>query len=233
MLSCRADTRIQIGFHRLKNMHEQGISEIVGVGRCANGEKARVYRALRPLMCAGCGETIKKDELFTRREFKSSASPAALRLSARCARCVPFALRTEAVESRTEAEELPKRSALLDALLTPSVERASRLAEPVAKNAMEELTKAAGESSPPDESRARLKPAAFVYESVQENQPPQTPAERRASIHEQVRRVQSVCEQVLAVTPSTSEAKVEASEAEQEVHRRLAPALQRRARYKS
>lgn len=85
---------------------EHGISEIFGEGLDRAGGAIPVYRALRELLCSGCGAIIPEESLFTRKTLPQLA----LRILPRCPKCTPF--------------ELPergrgKRSKLLDSLMSP------------------------------------------------------------------------------------------------------------------
>lgn len=79
------------------------ISEIVGRGKLDDGHDARVYRALRALLCSTCGAVIAQNSLFTRRGVKGFG----LNIMPQCRKCAPFALLPEEQE----------KSALLQALL--------------------------------------------------------------------------------------------------------------------
>ena len=86
----------------------KGISEIAGLGEGVGEPRVTVYRALKVLICARCGETISEGELFTRRSLDGQGP----RILPQCRKCVPFDLRA--------ADKLERRqSALLEALLTP------------------------------------------------------------------------------------------------------------------
>ena len=89
----------------------KGISEIAGETSGAGGAKVTVYRALKVLICARCGETIKEGELFTRRGLRGQG----LRILPQCQKCVPFEMR--AVEDSER-----QRPALLKSVLTPEPE---------------------------------------------------------------------------------------------------------------
>lgn len=85
---------------------EKGISEIVGEALGAGDARVTVYRALRQLICAACGGTIREGELFTRRALPGQELP----VSSRCQKCTPFNFRTIA--------DGQHRSPLLESLLT-------------------------------------------------------------------------------------------------------------------
>ena len=85
------------------------ISEVVGHVRVADGSSDVVYRALRPLLCAGCGRLVAEGALFTRRKLPGEH----LRLMPQCAECAP-------VQFDTRHRKTP--SALIDALLAPAPE---------------------------------------------------------------------------------------------------------------
>ncbi|MBA3714098.1 MAG: hypothetical protein H0W76_16845 [Pyrinomonadaceae bacterium] len=84
-----------------------GISEIIGdAALCGSGAKIAAYRALRPIPCAGCAAVINTGTHFTRHRL----SEGGVRISPRCAECVPFTL---------IPVEPPARSTLMQTLLTP------------------------------------------------------------------------------------------------------------------
>lgn len=85
----------------------QGVSEIVGSVNIAGRGSEKVYRALRPLICASCGAAIEEGALFTRREHANFA----LRIMPTCAECVPFTW----PEDATRQDESPS---LIESLLT-------------------------------------------------------------------------------------------------------------------
>ncbi len=89
----------------------KGISEIVGLGTGVRKSSVTVYRALKQLFCAACGETISDGALFTRR----SISGQGLRILPQCQKCAPFKLQTSIAEGR-------RQSVLLESLLTPQPE---------------------------------------------------------------------------------------------------------------
>ena len=66
----------------------KAISEVVGYARLAGGGRGKVYRALKQLWCAPCGDVIEEGALFTRK----SAGAGGLRILPRCGQCVPFSL---------------------------------------------------------------------------------------------------------------------------------------------
>ena|SRR5688500_4137172 len=84
----------------------QGISEIVGTADGPGGTGVTVYRALRQLLCAPCGEPIGEGALFTRLRLPGRGP-----CIPRCRKCAPFELR--------EAGGAGRRSPLLVSLLTP------------------------------------------------------------------------------------------------------------------
>lgn len=86
---------------------KKGISEIVGLAESAGKSRVTVYRALKQLFCAACGETINEGVLFTRRSLYGQG----LRILPQCRKCAPFNLRTTAGEGQ-------HRSPLLESLLT-------------------------------------------------------------------------------------------------------------------
>lgn len=85
---------------------KSGISELIGQAAFGDGTRGKVYRALRPLLCASCSRLIATGEMFTRSPLEGQQ----FRLWPRCEACVPFALESGK----------PERSSLLKALLTPS-----------------------------------------------------------------------------------------------------------------
>ena len=86
----------------------KGISEIVGEASGAGDSRVTVYRALRQIICAACGETIGEGVLFTRRSLYGQG----LRILPQCQKCVPFDMRAD--------DEIERRqSVLLESLLTP------------------------------------------------------------------------------------------------------------------
>lgn len=86
---------------------KKGISEIVGLAESAGKSSVTVYRALKQLFCAACGETIDEGVLFTRRSLYGQG----LRILPRCRKCAPFNLRATAGEGQHQ-------SPLLESLLT-------------------------------------------------------------------------------------------------------------------
>lgn len=90
---------------------KQGISEIVGEAHGTGQSKVTIYRALKELLCAACGEPIREGTLFTRRSLDGQG----LRILSQCQKCAPFNL-----HSVVKKEQ--RRSALLESLLTPRPE---------------------------------------------------------------------------------------------------------------
>lgn len=84
---------------------KSGVSEIIGQAAFGDGTCGKVYRALRPLLCASCSRLIAAGEMFTRSRLEGQQ----FRLWPRCEACVPFALDSGK----------PERSSLLKVLLTP------------------------------------------------------------------------------------------------------------------
>ncbi|MBA2645836.1 MAG: hypothetical protein H0U81_03450 [Pyrinomonadaceae bacterium] len=82
------------------------ISEFVGEVEL-KGDKGteQAYRALRPVICAGCGHIIPEGTLFTRIVIPGSG----VRISPRCQKCFPFTLR--------DGKETVAASPLMDNLL--------------------------------------------------------------------------------------------------------------------
>lgn len=89
----------------------KGISEIVGEASGAGDSRVTVYRALRQIICAACGETIGEGVLFTRRSLYEQG----LRILPQCQQCVPF-------DVRAAGENERRQSVLLESLLTPQPE---------------------------------------------------------------------------------------------------------------
>jgi hypothetical protein len=85
-----------------------GISEIADEIRFSDGSKGMAYTALRPLICAACGDWIMEGKLFTRRRQSGQG----LALSPRCQDCMPF----------EPIAKVHEQSKLIGALLTPKVE---------------------------------------------------------------------------------------------------------------
>lgn len=101
----------------------KGISEIVGETFGTGKSRVTVYRALKQLLCAACGETINEGVLFTRRSLYGQR----LRILPRCQKCAPFSLRSNSEKER-------RQSALLESLLTPQSEPGEvRVREPGAE----------------------------------------------------------------------------------------------------
>ncbi len=67
----------------------KAVSEVVGRADATHGGQSRVYRALRTLLCARCGEAITDGHLFTRR----SVFGGGWQVYPHCRACVPFELR--------------------------------------------------------------------------------------------------------------------------------------------
>lgn len=79
---------------------------MLGDGLTAQGVSAKVYRALRPLLCERCGAQIEEGELFTRWPIAEQF----VRIMPRCRACVPFEF--------AEQVETPARSPLIKELLS-------------------------------------------------------------------------------------------------------------------
>jgi hypothetical protein len=86
---------------------KKGISEIVGEAFGVGDSRVTIYRALRQLFCAACGETIGEGVLFTRRSLHGQD----LRILPQCRKCAPFELRGAGEKGR-------RQSVLLQSLLT-------------------------------------------------------------------------------------------------------------------
>ncbi|HEV7861019.1 MAG TPA: hypothetical protein VGO91_20535 [Pyrinomonadaceae bacterium] len=82
------------------------MSELLGEGMTAQGASAKVYRALRTLLCERCGGQVNEGELFTRWPLAEQF----LRIMPRCRACVPFEF--------AERCETPGRSPLIEELLS-------------------------------------------------------------------------------------------------------------------
>lgn len=83
------------------------ISEFVGEVELKGGKGTeQAYRALRPVICAGCGHIIPEGTLFTRIEIPGSG----VRISSRCQKCFPFTLR--------DGKDAVEVSPLIDNLLS-------------------------------------------------------------------------------------------------------------------
>lgn len=93
----------------------KGISEIVGEAYGTGKSRVTVYRALKQLLCAACGEKINEGALFTRRSLNGQR----LRILPQCQKCAPFNL-------RKTGEEGQRRSPLLESLLTAPSESKAR-----------------------------------------------------------------------------------------------------------
>lgn len=117
----------------------KGISEIVGEADGAGGSGVTVYRALRQLFCAACGDTIREGDLFTRRALSGQG----LRILPRRSGCEPF----------TPPGAAGARSALIEALLMPPAGEAK--AEEVSPVQREEVVRAVMNRLEPALSRAR------------------------------------------------------------------------------
>jgi hypothetical protein len=85
---------------------KQGVSELLGDGMTAQGASAKVYRALRPLLCERCGVQIPEGELFTRWPIAEQF----VSIMPRCRACVPFEF--------AEQVATPNRSPLIRELLS-------------------------------------------------------------------------------------------------------------------
>ena len=83
----------------------KGISEIAGMAESVGKSRVTVYRALKQLLCAACGEAISEGTLFTRRSLYGHG----LRILPQCQKCAPFKLRS--------ADKEERQSALLESLL--------------------------------------------------------------------------------------------------------------------
>lgn len=116
-----------------------GISEIVGEAFGAGGVRVTVYRALRQLICAACGGTIREGDLFTRHALPGQG----LRIASRCRGCAHFTWRDDA---RAESD-------LIKALLTPPAGEGKPEAGSPARR--EEVVRAVMKRLGPALSRAR------------------------------------------------------------------------------
>jgi hypothetical protein len=86
---------------------KQDVSEMLGDAMTAQGKEAKVYRALRALMCERCGGRIAEGELFTRWPIAEQL----VRIMPRCRGCVPF-------EFNEQGENKPHTSPLILELLS-------------------------------------------------------------------------------------------------------------------
>ena len=89
----------------------KAISEIAGLAEEVGKSRVIVYRALKQLLCAKCGEVISEGTLFTRRSLYGQG----LRILPQCQKCAPFSL-------GATGGEAPWPSALLESLLTSQPE---------------------------------------------------------------------------------------------------------------
>lgn len=78
----------------------KAISEVVGRADATHGGQSRVYRALRTLLCARCGDVIKEDHLFTRR----SVFGGGWQVYPHCQRCAAFRM---AFSGTAQRRQLP------------------------------------------------------------------------------------------------------------------------------
>ena len=102
----------------------KAISEVVGRADAKDGGGCRVYRALRALLCARCGEVIAEGQLFTRRSVYGGG----WQVYPHCQRCAPFQWRKD--EGERAASTL--LSSLFDGPKRPSeVTRQERAATEV------------------------------------------------------------------------------------------------------
>lgn len=110
-------------------MSIQSSSEVFGEALLSltDGRRAKVYHALRPVLCAECTNVIAVGELFTRRELQGVA------LSPQCRECAPF-------EFTTENES--KGNELMKTLLSSSTENPDAVTHN--KRAHEEIQKRIG-----------------------------------------------------------------------------------------
>lgn len=198
---------------------QQSISEIIGEARGADGATiVVVYRALRALMCAGCGATINRDEQFTRREV-TGAPAGGLRLSARCARCASFA------ETRVVATiKQKKTSPLIEALLSTAPREPKTAQPPQAQTSTTPNTARPSNENPvtqPGKPYAARSPRATKDDEASENTRVVPERSLRAFNDVAARNHERTRTPVYLV-------KVEPPvEAVQKVNQRLAPALAR------
>src|SRR3712207_6370123 len=69
----------------------KSVSEVVGRADAKDGGGCRVYRALRTLPCAGCGDEIAEGQLFPRGSVKGEG----WQFDPNGRRCAPLQLRRE------------------------------------------------------------------------------------------------------------------------------------------
>jgi hypothetical protein len=111
---------------------KQGVSEIIGQADGPGVTGVTVYRALKPLLCAPCGEPIGAGTLFTRLRLPGRGP-----CIPRCRKCAPFELREAGGEGR--------RSPLLESLLTARPEeQAGEAGRPDAVSPMEAVERRLG-----------------------------------------------------------------------------------------
>ena len=120
---------------------EKGVSEIVGRAELDEGGSTQLYRALRALLCATCGNEIAEGALFTRRKVKGIG----ISIMPECAKCVPFTLQAGK----------DKKSALLRSLLAEQPPADSSKQRDVTSDAASQ----AKEKKLDEEIRRRLGPA--------------------------------------------------------------------------
>ena len=114
------------------NSMAKGVSEIVGKAGGAGKSSVTVYRALKRLLCAPCGEPIAEGALFTRRSLYGRG----LRILPQCRKCAPFSLRND------EAKRV--RSAMLESLLSAPPEKSGGKEPPDGEAVREAVEKRLG-----------------------------------------------------------------------------------------
>jgi hypothetical protein len=128
---------------------EKAISEIVGRADLDEGGSAKVYRALRSLLCATCGLEISEGSLFTRGRLKGIG----VRIMPHCSKCAPFTLQAGKKE----------KSTLLRSLLTKQPEDSIRRSDASALNSSDNILSAIDEEKNIDAKvRQRLGPALRI-----------------------------------------------------------------------
>jgi hypothetical protein len=113
---------------------KQGVSELLGEGMTARGASAKIYRALRPLLCERCGGQISEGEMFTRWPIAAQF----VSIMPRCRACVPFEFEVRA--------ETPHRSPLIKELLSHTGNAEDATARPSQQDVERNIEKRLGEA---------------------------------------------------------------------------------------
>jgi hypothetical protein len=114
---------------------KQGVSELLGDGTTAQGASAKIYRALRPLLCERCGGQISEGDMFTRWPIAEQF----VNIMPRCRACVPF-------EFEERAEPTPPRSPLIKELLSNTGKAEDATARPSQQDVERNIEKRLGEA---------------------------------------------------------------------------------------